>query len=129
MRRAPEFGADPTLAEVLLELVTDAKAWVAAEVALVKAQLQQSAGKVQSAAIAVVLAAIIALAGIIVLGHTVVFVLAPYFGPALAGFTVAGVLLLLAVALFMYVRSQLDISKLLPDRLDIRDTKQDRQHE
>ena len=129
MRRAPEFGADPTLAEVLLELVTDAKAWVAAEVALVKAQLQQSAGKVQSAAIAVVLAAIIALAGIIVLGHTVVFVLAPYFGPALAGFTVAGVMLLLAVALFMYVRSQLDISKLLPDRLDIRDTKQDRQHE
>jgi hypothetical protein len=129
VRRAPEFGADPTLAQVLLELVTDAKAWVAAEVALVKAQLQESAGKVQSAAIAVVLAAIIALAGIIVLGHTIVFVLAPYFGPALAGFTVAGVLLLLAAALFMYVRSQLDISKLIPDRLDIRDTKQDRRHE
>jgi hypothetical protein len=129
VRRSPEFGADPTLAQVLLELVGDAKAWIAAEAALVKAQLQESAGKVQSAAIAVILAVIIALAGIIVLGHTFVFVLAPYFGPALAGFTVAGVLLLLAVALFMYVRSQLDISKLIPDRLDIRDTKTDRRHD
>ena len=128
VRRAPGFDADPTLAGALLELVNDAKAWMAAEVELIKAQLQESSSKVQSAAIAVVLAVVIALAGIIVLGHTLVFVLAPYFGPALAGFTIAGALIVIAAALFMYVRSQLDLSKLVPDRLDVRDSNRDRRH-
>lgn len=128
VRRAPGFDANPTLAGALLELVNDAKAWMAAEVELIKAQLQESSSKVQSAAIAVVLAVVIALAGIIVLGHTLVFVLAPYFGPALAGFTIAGALIVIAAALFMYVRSQLDLSKLVPDRLDVRDSNRDRRH-
>ena len=128
MRRAPGFDADPTLAGALLELINDAKSWMAAEAALIKAQLQQSSSKVQSAAIAVVLAVVIALAGIIVLGHTLVFVLAPYFGPALAGFTIAGGLIVIAAALFLFVRSQLDISKLIPERLDVRGSSEDRRH-
>ena len=60
---------------------------------------------------------VIALAGIVVLAHTLVFVLAPYFGAALAGFAIGLALIALAVGFLLYARSLTDLSNLIPTRL------------
>jgi len=99
------------------ELADDFRAWIAAELAVIRAQVESNTRKLMTAVVLLVLAAVIALAGIVVLAHTLVFVLAPYFGAPLAGFLIGLALVFLAIGFLFYARSLTDLSNLIPGRL------------
>jgi uncharacterized membrane protein len=109
--------SDQPLGEMFAELADDFKAWVAAELAVIKAQVENNTRKLVTAVVLVVLAAVVALAGIVVLAHTLVFVLAPYFGAPLAGLAIGLALIALAAGFLFYARSLTDLSNLIPSRL------------
>lgn len=106
-----------SIGELFVELADDFKAWVTAETAVIKAQIENNTRKLLTAVILLIMAAVIALAGIVVLANTLVLVLAPYLGAALAGFAIGALLIVLAVAFLMYARSAMDLSSLVPNRL------------
>lgn len=103
--------------EMFVELADDFKSWVTAEITLVKAQIENNTRKLLTAIILLIMAAVIALAGIVVLAHTLVLVLTPYLGAAVAGFAIGALLIIVAVAFLLYARSAMDLSSLVPDRL------------
>jgi uncharacterized membrane protein YqjE len=109
--------SDPPLGEMFAELADDFRSWVAAELALIKAQVENNTRKLVTALVLLVLAAVIALAGIVVLAHTLVFLLAPYFGAPLAGLGIGVALIALAAVFIFYARSLTDLSNLVPGRL------------
>jgi hypothetical protein len=108
---------EQTLGEMLAALADDGKAWITAELTVIKGQIESNTRKLLTAIILLILAAVVALAGIVVLAHTLVLVLAPYFGAALAGFTVGGLLVVFAAGFLIYGRSMIDISGFVPRRL------------
>jgi hypothetical protein len=108
---------DQPLGELFGDLADDFKAWMTAELAVIKAQMEANTKKVLTAVILLILAAVIALAGIVVLAHTLVLVLAPYIGAPLAGLAIGGLLILLAVAFLLYARARIDLSGFVPLRL------------
>jgi hypothetical protein len=109
--------SEPPLGELFGELADHFKAWIAAELAVIKAEVEINTKKLVTAGVLLVLAAVIALAGIVVLAHTFVFVLAPHIGAGLAGFAIAALLIAVAVGCLFYARSLTDLSNLIPDRL------------
>jgi hypothetical protein len=109
--------SDQPLGEMFAELADDFRAWVAAELAVIRAQVESNTRKLVTAVVLLVLAAVIALAGIVVLAHTLVLVLAPYFGAPLAGFVIGLALVILAIGFLFYARSLTDLSNLIPGRL------------
>jgi uncharacterized membrane protein len=117
VQRVHTTSREQPLGDLLVELAHDGKSWVTAEIAVVKAQIENSTRKLLTAIILLLVAAVIALAGIVVLAHTLVFVLAPVMGAALAGLLVGGLLVILAVGFILYARSTMDISQLMPQRL------------
>jgi hypothetical protein len=117
VHRVHTTSKDQPLGDLLVELAHDGKSWVAAEIAVIKAQIENNTRKLLTAIILLIVAAVIALAGIVVLAHTLVLVLAPAMGAGLAGLLVGGVLVVLAVGFILYARSTMDISQLLPQRL------------
>ena len=117
MQRLRMRTSDQPLGEMFAELADDFRAWIAAELAVIKAQVESNTRKLVTAIVLLVLAAVIALAGIVVLAHTLVFVLAPYFGAPLAGFVIGVALIILAVGFLFYARSLTDLSNLIPGRL------------
>jgi uncharacterized membrane protein len=117
VQRVHTTSREQPLGDLLVELAHDGKSWITAEIAVVKAQIENNTRKLLTAIILLLVAAVIALAGIVVLAHTLVFVLAPAMGVALAGLLVGGCLIILAVGFILYARSTLDISQLMPQRL------------
>ena len=117
MQRLRMRTSDQPLGEMFAELADDFRAWIAAELAVIKAQVESNTRKLVTAVVLLVLAAVIALAGIVVLAHTLVFILAPYFGAPLAGFVIGLALIILAVGFLFYARSLTDLSNLVPGRL------------
>jgi len=117
VQRVHTTSREQSLGDLLVELAHDGKSWVTAEIAVVKAQIENNTRKLLTAIILLLVAAVIALAGIVVLAHTLVFVLAPATGPALAGLLVGGFLIILAIGFILYARSTMDISQLMPQRL------------
>ena len=117
MQRLRMRTSDQPLGELFAELADDFRAWVTAELAVIKAQVENNTRKLVTAVVLLVLAAVIALAGIVGLAHTLVFVLAPYFGAPLAGFVIGVALIILAVGFLFYARSLTDLSNLIPGRL------------
>lgn len=117
MQRLRMRTSDQPLGEMFAELADDFRAWVAAELAVIRAQVESNTRKLVTAVVLLVLAAVIALAGIVVLAHTLVFVLAPYFGAPLAGFVIGLALVILAIGFLFYARSLTDLSNLIPGRL------------
>jgi putative superfamily III holin-X len=109
--------SDQPLGELFAELADDFRAWLTAELAVIKAQVENNTRKLVTAGVLLVLAAVIALAGIVVLAHTLVFVLAPYFGAPLAGFVIGLALIILSIGCLFYARSLTDLSNLIPGRL------------
>ena len=116
-RRDPATGSDQSLADLLVALVYDGKSWLAAEIAVIRAQIEENTRKLLAAIMSLIIAAVIGLAGIIVLAHTLVLVLAPTMGVGLAGLLVGGFLVALAVVLVLYARSMMDLSQLVPEWL------------
>src|SRR5688572_3857732 len=116
VQRVHTTSREQPLGDLLVELAHDGKSWVTAEIAVVKAQIENNTRKLLTALILLLVAAVIALAGIVVLAHTLVFVLAPAMGAGLAGLLVGGVLVLVAIGFIFYARSTMDISQLMPER-------------
>ncbi|MGH6875494.1 MAG: phage holin family protein [Aestuariivirgaceae bacterium] len=108
---------DQPLGDLLVTLAYDGKSWLAAEVAVIRAQMEESTRKLLSAMMLLITAAVIALAGIMVLAHALVLVLAPSMGVGLAGLLVGGLLVALAMAFVVYARPMMDLSQLVPERL------------
>jgi hypothetical protein len=108
---------DQPIGDLLVALTHDGKAWVAAEVAVVRAQIEENSRKLIAAMILLVIAAVIAVAGTVVLAHTLVLVLAAAMGVGPAGLLVGGVLVALAVVFVLYAGSTMDFSRLFPERL------------
>jgi hypothetical protein len=117
VQRVHTTSRQQPLGDLLVELAHDGKSWITAEIAVIKAQIENNTRKLLTAIILLLVAAVIALAGIVVLAHTLVFVLAPAMGAALAGLLVGGFLIILAVGFILYARSTMDISQLMPQRL------------
>lgn len=117
VQRLHTTSREQPLGDLLVELAHDGKSWVTAEIAVIKAQIENNTRKLLTAIILLLVAAVIALAGIVVLAHTLVFVLAPAMGAGLAGLLVGGVLVVLAIGFILYARSTMDISQLMPERL------------
>jgi hypothetical protein len=117
VQRVHTTSREQPLGDLLVELAHDGKSWITAEIAVIKAQIENNTRRLLTAIILLLVAAVIALAGIVVLAHTLVFVLAPVMGAALAGLLVGGLLLILAVGFILYARSTMDISQLMPQRL------------
>jgi uncharacterized membrane protein len=117
VQRVHTTSREQPLGDLLVELAHDGKSWITAEIAVIKAQIENNTRKLLTAIILLLVAAVIALAGIVVLAHTLVFVLAPVMGAALAGLLVGGFLIILAVGFILYARSTMDISQLMPQRL------------
>lgn len=109
--------SEPPLGELFGELADTFKAWMVAELAVIKAEVESNTRKLVTAVVLLLLAAVIALAGIVVFAHTLVFVLAPHIGAGLAGFAIAALLLAVALGCILYARSLTDLSNLVPDRL------------
>ena len=117
VQRVHTTSREQPLGDLLVELAHDGKSWITAEIAVIKAQIENNTRKLLTAIILLLVAAVIALAGIVVLAHTLVFVLAPVMGAALAGLLVGGLLIILAAGFILYARSTMDISQLMPQRL------------
>lgn len=117
VQRVHTTSREQPLGDLLVDLAHDGKSWITAEIAVIKAQIENNTRKLLTAIILLLVAAVIALAGIVVLAHTLVFVLAPVMGAALAGLLVGGFLIILAVGFILYARSTMDISQLMPQRL------------
>jgi hypothetical protein len=117
VQRVHATARDQPLGDLIVALAHDGKAWLAAEVAVIRAQIEENTRKLLSVMILLVIAAVIALAGIVVLAHTLVLVLASAMGVGLAGLMVGGLLVALAVMFVLYAGSTMDFSQLVPERL------------
>jgi Putative Actinobacterial Holin-X, holin superfamily III len=117
VQRVHATARDQPLGDLIVALAHDGKAWLAAEVAVMRAQIEENTRKLLSVMILLVIAAVIALAGIVVLAHTLVLVLASAIGVGLAGLLVGGILVALAVVFVLYAGSTMDFSQLVPERL------------
>jgi hypothetical protein len=108
---------DQPIGDLLAALVHDSKAWLAAEVAVVRAQIEENTRKIIAAMILLLIATVIAVAGIVVLAHTLVLVLASAMGVGPAGLLVGGVLIALAAVFVLYAGYTINFSQLIPERL------------
>jgi len=117
VQRVHATARDQPFGDLIVALAHDGKAWLAAEVAVIRAQIEENTRKLLSVMILLVIAAVIALAGIVVLAHTLVLVLASAMGVGLAGLLVGGLLVALAVTFVLYAGSTMDFSRLVPERL------------
>lgn len=117
VQRVPTTAEHQTLGEMLGALADDGKAWITAELKVIKAQIEANTRQLLTAIVLLMLAVVIALAGIIVLAHTLVLMLAPYFGATLAGLSIAVLLIILAISFLFYARSLVDLSGFIPERL------------
>jgi hypothetical protein len=117
VQRVHATARDQPLGDVLVALAHDGKAWLAAEVAVIRAQIEENTRKLLAAMILLVVAAVMALAGMVVLAHTLVLLLATAMGIGAAGLLVGGFLLTAAVVFVLYGGSAVDFSQLVPERL------------
>jgi putative superfamily III holin-X len=117
VQRVHATARDQPLGDLIVALAHDGKAWLAAEVAVMRAQIEENTRKLLSVMILLVIAAVIALAGIVVLAHTLVLVLASAMGVGLAGLLVGGLLVALAVMFVLYAGSMMNFSQFVPERL------------
>jgi hypothetical protein len=117
VQRVHATARDQPFGDLIVALAHDGKTWLAAEVAVIRAQIEQNTRKLLSVTILLVIAAVIALAGIVVLAHTLVLVLASAMGVGLAGLLVGGLLVALAVTFVLCAGSTMDFSRLVPERL------------
>ena len=117
VQRVRTTAQHQTIGEMLGALADDGKAWITAELAVIKAQIEANTRQLLTAIILLMLAVVIALAGIIVLAHTLVLMLAPYFGATLAGLSIGLLLVILAIAFLFYARSLVDLSGFIPEHL------------
>ena len=99
--------ATQSLGEMFEELKRDGLAWAAAERALLKARVNSGVKRVELAAILVIGALIITIAGTITLVNVLVQSLSPSLGPIVAGLIVGLALLLAGALLIAWVRSLL----------------------
>jgi hypothetical protein len=117
VQRVHATARDQPIGDLLVALVYDGKAWLAAEVAVVRAQIEENTRKLIAAMILLVIAAVIAVAGVVVLAHTLVLVLASAMGLGPAGLLVGSLLVALAVVVVLYAGSTMNFSQLVPERL------------
>ena len=117
VQRVHATNRDQPIGDLLVALAHDGKAWLAAEVAVVRAQIEENTRKLVAAMILLVIAAAISVAGIVVLAHTLVLVLASAMGVGPAGLLVGGLLVALAVVFVLYAGSTMYFSQLVPERL------------
>jgi hypothetical protein len=117
VQRVHATARDQPLGDLIVALAHDGKAWLAAEVAVMRAQIEENTRKLLSVMILLVIAAVIALAGIVVLAHTLVLVLASAMGVGLAGLLVGGLLVALAVMFVLYAGSTMNFLQFVPERL------------
>jgi hypothetical protein len=117
VRRVHATARDQPLGDLLVALAHDGKAWLAAEVSVIRVQIEENTRKLLAAMILLVVAAVIALAGMVVLAHSLVLLLATAMGVGAAGLLVGGSLLAAAVMFVLYGDSATDFSQLVPERL------------
>jgi hypothetical protein len=117
IQRVHATARDQPIGDLLVALAHDGKAWAAAEVAVVRAQIEENSRKLIAAMILLVIAAVIAVAGTVVLAHTLVLVLAAAMGVGPAGLLVGGLLVALAVVFVLYAGSAMKFSRFFPERL------------
>jgi hypothetical protein len=117
VQRVQATARNQPIGDLLVALAHDGKAWLAAEVAVVRAQIEENTRKLIAAMILLLIAAVIAVAGTVVLAHTLVLVLASEMGVGPAGLLVGGLLVALAVVFVLYAGSTMNFSQLVPERL------------
>lgn len=96
-----------SLSSLFDEFKNDGAAWLAAEQALLQARVQSGARRIELAAIMIIGALMVTIAGTITLANVLVGLLAPSLGPITAGLAVGLALLLAGALLIVWVKSLL----------------------
>ena len=111
---------DPSIVDLLKNAIRDAQDLVRKEVALVKAELREEAGKLGSAVAMLAGAAVMGLLALVFLMTTLALGLATAFGwPAWIGYAiVTGLLLLLTLVLGLMGRSRMAAARPLPRTME-----------
>jgi hypothetical protein len=112
-----EPRANESLAELIRDAIGDAKDWLRAEIALIRAQFIEALGSYAGAAIAWAAAGVLALLALVYLGFALALALTPYLGDAGAALAVGLIFLCAAVAAFFYGRTKFRQAKIVPPRL------------
>ena len=96
-----------SLSSLFDEFKNDGAAWLAAEQALLQARVQSGARRIELAAIMIIGALMVTVAGTITLANVLVELMAPSLGPVTAGLIVGLALLLAGALLIIWVKSLL----------------------
>jgi hypothetical protein len=118
MALSDDRGLERSLAGAFADTVNDGREWLAAEIRLIRAQINEGFGDLQSSLISALVATACATAGALVLALALVDFAAPYVGEGWAGVIVGGALLIVTLVLFMRARSLVKRASLIPDRLE-----------
>ena len=107
----------PNIPDLVREAIADARDWLKAEIELVRAQISDAAGKYAAAAIAMALAAVLVLVGLIYVTFAIMLLLVPYLGNGGAALAVGGALLIAAFAAGLYARAMYQRAKFVPPHI------------
>lgn len=118
MAISDDRGLDKSLADAFADTVNNGREWLAAEFTLIRAQVNEGFGALQSSLVSALIATACATAGALVLALAVVDFVAPYVGQGWAGVIVGGLLLLVTVILFVRARNLVRKASLIPDRIE-----------
>lgn len=118
MTISDDRGLDKSLADAFADTVNNGREWLAAELVLIRAQVNEGFGALQSSLVSALIATACATAGALVLALAIVDFAAPYVGQGWAGVIVGGVLLLVTVILFIRARNLVRKASLIPDRIE-----------
>lgn len=111
-------GLERSLAGVVTDTIHDGREWLAAEIAYLRAQVNDGFATLQSSLISALIATACGTAGALVLALAIVDFTAIYVGPAWAGVIVGAALLIIALALLLRARALVRRASLVPGRIE-----------
>lgn len=112
----PETPSDPSLGGLLRQLTREVPELLSKELALAKAELQQSLSTLKAGVAAVAGGAIVLLAGLIILLMAAVYGLATIMQPWLAALIVGGITLIVGYLMLQAGKKQFEPSHFTPDK-------------
>lgn len=111
-------GLDKSLADAFADTVNNGREWLAAELKLIRAQVNEGFGALQRSLLSALFATACATAGALILAMAIVDFAAPYVGAGWAGVIVGSALLVVTVILLIQARNLVRRASLVPDRIE-----------
>jgi hypothetical protein len=107
-----------SLAAAVTDTVNEGREWLAAEIAFLRAQVNDGFASLQNSLVAALIATACGTAGALILAMAIVDFAAAHVGPVWAGVIVGGVLLAIAAILLLRARALARRISFIPDRIE-----------